>query len=40
MTVLDKHSDYAALIGRLFLASMFLLFGYGRVSRRAGSIVG
>jgi hypothetical protein len=29
---LDKRSDYAALIGRLFLPSMFLLFGYGKLT--------
>jgi len=28
--MINKYSDYAALIGRLFLASMFLLFGFGK----------
>jgi len=29
MINLQEHSDTAALIGRLFLSAMFLLFGYG-----------
>jgi uncharacterized membrane protein YphA (DoxX/SURF4 family) len=38
MTELDKHSDYAALVGRLFLASMFLLFGYGKLTGYSGAV--
>ena len=33
MIDLQKHSDAAALLGRLFFSSMFLLFGYGRFPR-------
>ena len=38
MTNLDKHSDYGALIGRIFLASMFLLFGYGKLTGYSGTV--
>jgi putative oxidoreductase len=38
MINLEKHSDTAALIGRLFLASMFLLFGYGKITAYAGTV--
>jgi putative oxidoreductase len=38
MTEFDKHSDYAALVGRLFLASMFLLFGYGKLTGYTGAV--
>ena len=38
MINLDKHSDYAALISRLFLASMFLLFGYGKLTDYSGTV--
>ena len=37
MINLDKHSDQAALIGRLFYSSMFLLFGYGKITAFAGT---
>jgi putative oxidoreductase len=30
-------SDTAALIGRLFLSSMFLLFGYGKITAFSGT---
>jgi putative oxidoreductase len=35
---LQKHSDEAALIGRLLYASMFLLFGYGKITAYAGTV--
>jgi putative oxidoreductase len=38
MINLDKHSDQAALIGRLFYSSMFLLFGYGKLTAFAGTV--
>src|SRR5262249_39210367 len=38
MISLDKHSDTAALIGRLFFSSMFLLFGYGKLTDYAGTV--
>jgi len=38
MISLDKHSDTAALIGRLFFSSMFLLFGYGKLTGYAGTV--
>lgn len=31
MTNLEKHSDQAALIGRILFSSMFLLFGYDKI---------
>jgi len=31
MISLEEHSDTAALVGRLFFSSMFLLLGYGKV---------
>jgi putative oxidoreductase len=38
MIDLQKHSDAAALLGRLFFSSMFLLFGYGKVTGYAGTV--
>src|SRR6516162_833122 len=38
MISLEKHSDSAALIGRLFFSSMFLLFGYGKLTGYAGTV--
>lgn len=37
MISLEKHGDSAALIGRFFFASMFLLFGYGKLTGHAGT---
>ena len=38
MIDLQKHGDAAALLGRLFFSSMFLLFGYGKVTGYAGTV--
>jgi len=38
MISLEKHSDAAALIGRLFFSSMLLLFGYGKLTDYAGTV--
>ena len=38
MINLENYSDIAALIGRLFFSSMFLLFGYGKVTGYAGTV--
>jgi putative oxidoreductase len=38
MTHLEKYCDQAALIGRLFFASMFLAFGYGKLTAYAGTV--
>jgi DoxX len=38
MINLEERSDIAALIGRLFLSSMFLLFGYGKLTGYAGTV--
>jgi putative oxidoreductase len=38
MIDLQKHSDAAALLGRLFFSSMFLLFGYAKVIGYAGTV--
>ncbi len=38
MTSLEKYSDHAALIGRIFYASMFLLFGYGKITAFSGTV--
>jgi hypothetical protein len=35
MINLEKYSDHAALIGRLFFASMFLVFGYSMAASRS-----
>jgi putative oxidoreductase len=37
MTHLERHADLTALVGRLFLASMFLLFGYGKITAFSGT---
>ena len=37
MAYLERHADLTALLGRIFLASMFLLFGYGKVTAFAGN---
>ena len=38
MIGLEKHSDTAALVGRLFFSSMFLLLGYGKLTGYAGTV--
>ena len=38
MIGLERYSDTAALVGRLFLSSMFLLFGYGKLTGYAGTV--
>ena len=38
MVHLEKYCDQAALIGRLFFASMFLAFGYGKLTAYAGTV--
>jgi putative oxidoreductase len=38
MINLEEHSDTVALIGRLFLSSMFLLFGCGKLTGYAGTV--
>jgi putative oxidoreductase len=38
MINLEKHSDQAALIGRLLYALMFLVFGYGKITAYAGTV--
>ena len=38
MIDLQKHSSAAALLGRLFFSSMFLLFGYGKVTGYADTV--
>jgi putative oxidoreductase len=38
MINIEKHSDQAALIGRIFFSSMFLLFGYGKLTGYAGTV--
>ncbi|BAR58127.1 putative membrane protein YphA (DoxX/SURF4 family) [Bradyrhizobium diazoefficiens] len=37
MINLEKHGDYAALVGRVLYASMFLLFGWGKLTAFAGT---
>jgi putative oxidoreductase len=37
MTKLEKYSDLAALIGRIFYAAMLLLFGYGKITAFSGT---
>jgi putative oxidoreductase len=34
---LERYSDQAAFVGRLFYSSMFLLFGYGKLTAFAGT---
>src|SRR5215469_448872 len=38
MTNLDKHSDQAALIGRILYSLMFLLFGLVKITAYAHSV--
>jgi hypothetical protein len=38
MINLEEHSDAAALIGRLFLSSMFLLFGCAKLIGYVGAV--
>src|SRR5260370_18217882 len=38
MIGLQRDSDAAALLGRLVFSSMFLLFGYGKVTGYAGNV--
>ena len=38
MINLEKYSDAAALIGRLFFSSMFLVFGYGKLTGFSGTV--
>ena len=35
---LERYGDQAALVGRLFYSSMFLLFGYGKLTAFAGTV--
>ncbi|BAR60288.1 hypothetical protein NK6_7137 [Bradyrhizobium diazoefficiens] len=37
MIDLSKYGDHAALVGRILYASMFLLFGYGKITGFAGT---
>lgn len=37
MLKLENHSDHAALIGRLFMSSLFLLYGYFKLTTFAGT---
>ena len=38
MTNLEKYSDQAVFIGRLFFSSMFLLFAYDKMTAYAGTV--
>jgi putative oxidoreductase len=38
MTDLEKHSDHAAFVGRILYASMFLIFGYGKITAYDGTV--
>lgn len=38
MINLERHSDAAALIGRIFFSLMFLVFGYGKLTGLAGTV--
>ena len=38
MTDLEKYGDHAALVGRILYASMFLLFGYGKITAYGGTV--
>jgi putative oxidoreductase len=38
MTELEKHSGRAAFVGRVLYASMFLLFGYGKITAYGGTV--
>jgi putative oxidoreductase len=37
MLKLENHSDHAALIGRLFMSSLFVLYGYFKLTSFAGT---
>lgn len=34
---LEKHSDHAVLVGRLFYSSLFLVYGYLKITAYAGT---
>ena len=34
---LEKHADHAALVGRIFYASLFILYGYFKLTAFAGT---
>jgi putative oxidoreductase len=34
---LEKHADHAALVGRLFYSSLFILYGYFKITAFAGT---
>jgi len=34
---LEKHADHAALVGRLFYSSLFILYGYFKLTGYAGT---
>lgn len=38
MLNLERHSDLAALVGRLFFASLFVLYGYMKLTGYAGTV--
>ena len=38
MLSFEKYSAQSALVGRLFLSSVFLLFGYAKISAFAGTM--
>jgi putative oxidoreductase len=37
VTNLEKYGDHVALVGRIFYASTFLLFGWGKITAFAGT---
>lgn len=38
MTNIEKYTDAAALVGRLFFSSLFLVFGYNKIAGYASSV--
>jgi putative oxidoreductase len=38
MMNLEKHSDLATLVGRLFMSSLFVLYGYFKLTGYAGTV--
>ncbi len=38
MLNLEKHSDHAALVGRLFFSSLFILYGYFKLVGFTGTV--
>jgi putative oxidoreductase len=38
MTNLENHSDAAALVGRLFFSSIFLVFGFNKLTGYTGTV--